>query len=128
MAGLDVTHQLLVTPGAGRRRAPPSPGRLAATLGDLFRFFSSTYVGRHDDLPGAAVHDPWAVLALTHPDLFERVPRHVAVETARQPHPRHDRHRPPHAAWSASPNCDVLSRVDADAAWQPHHRRHRPGR
>ena len=81
MAGLDVTHQLLATPariddGPRASRAP-----LAATLADLLAFFSGTYVGRHDDIAGAAVHDPCAVLALTHPELFERQARHVAVET-----------------------------------------------
>ena len=81
MAGLDLTHQLLATPSrieAVRRR----PGRPAATLADLFGFFSSTYIGRHDGIAGAAVHDPCAVLALTHPELFGREDRHVAVETS----------------------------------------------
>ncbi len=117
MAGLDVTHQLLATPervDAVRRL----PGRLAATLGDLFAYFSATYVARHDDLPGAAVHDPCAVLALTHPDLFERVPRHVAVETAgnlTRGMTVIDRRT---LVERPSPNCDVLTRVDADAAWR----------
>ena len=117
MAGLDVTHQLLATPeriDAVRRL----PGRLAATLADLFDFFSGTYVARHDDIAGAAVHDPCAVLALTHPHLFEREPRHVAVETTGTLtrgmtviDRRTLKERP-------APNCDVLTEVDADAAWQ----------
>ncbi len=57
-------------------------------LADLFDFFSTTYIGRHDDIAGAAVHDPCAVLALTHPDLFEREHRHVAIETAGHADPR----------------------------------------
>ena len=41
-------------------------------LGDLFVFFADNYISRHDEgLVGAAVHDPLAVLALTHPDLFD---------------------------------------------------------
>jgi inosine-uridine nucleoside N-ribohydrolase len=68
-------------------------------------------------MAGAAVHDPCAVLALTHPELFERVARHVAVETAgalTRGMTVIDRRtlieRPP-------PNCDVLTQIDADAAF-----------
>ena len=114
MAGLDLTHQLLATPpriAAVRQQ----PGRLAAMLADLFGFFSATYIGRHDDIAGAAVHDPCAVLALTHPDLFERRRRHVAVETTGALtrgmtviDRRTLRERP-------AANCDVLTRIDADA-------------
>jgi inosine-uridine nucleoside N-ribohydrolase len=116
MAGLDLTHQLLATPpriDAVRRR----PGRAAAVFADLFDFFSSTYISRHDDIAGGAVHDPCAVLVLTHPELFERQRRHVAIETAGHLtrgmtviDRRILKERP-------APNCDVLTRVDADAAW-----------
>jgi inosine-uridine nucleoside N-ribohydrolase len=117
MAGLDVTHQLLATPDriAAVRRLP---GRLAATLGDLFAFFSTTYIARHDDIQGAAVHDPCAVLALTHPNLFEHEPRHVAVETAgnlTRGMTVIDRRT---LVERPGPNCDVLTRVDADGAWR----------
>jgi inosine-uridine nucleoside N-ribohydrolase len=116
MAGLDVTYQLQATREriAEVRRLP---GRLATTLADLLTFFSSTYVSRHEDMLGAAVHDPLAVLALTHPDLFTRSFSHVVVETVGE----HTRgmtvidqrtllDRP-------EPNCARLSHVDADAAW-----------
>ena len=116
MAGLDLTHQLLATPdriaAVGER-----PGRLASTLAELFTFFSETYIGRHDAIAGAPVHDPCAVLALTHPQLFRSQRRHVAVETAGAltrgmtviDH-RTLKERPP-------ANCDVLTSIDADAAW-----------
>ena len=66
---------------------------------------------------GGAVHDPCAVLALTHPTLFENRPSHIVVETA--------------GVYSRGmtiidqrglverlpPNCDVLYDVDADAAF-----------
>ena len=116
MAGLDVTHQLQATPERiDAVRA--APGELAATLADLMSFFSGTYVSRHENLRGAAVHDPLAVLALTHPDLFTRSFSHVAVETTGE----HTRgmtvidqrtliDRP-------EPNCDRLISVDSDAAW-----------
>jgi inosine-uridine nucleoside N-ribohydrolase len=117
MAGLDLTHQLLATPPRAEAvRAQPS--RAAAVFADLFDFFSTTYIARHDDIAGAAVHDPCAVLALTHPDLFERERRHVAIETSGNLtrgmtviDRRTLKDRPP-------PNCDVLTRVDADAAWE----------
>jgi inosine-uridine nucleoside N-ribohydrolase len=116
MAGLDLTHQLLATP---RRidAVRAAPGRAAAVFADLFSFFSSTYIGRHDDIAGGAVHDPCAVLALTHPDLFERERRYVAIETSGTLtrgmtviDRRTLKERP-------APNCDVLTRIDADAAW-----------
>jgi inosine-uridine nucleoside N-ribohydrolase len=116
MAGLDLTHQLIAT--TERIAAVRGvPGRLAAILADLLGFFSSTYISRHDSMTGAAVHDPCAVLALTHPDLFERTARHVAVETTGALtrgmtviDQRTLIERPP-------PNCDVLTTIDADAAF-----------
>jgi inosine-uridine nucleoside N-ribohydrolase len=116
MAGLDVTYQLQATPERiGRVRE--LPGRLAETLADLLTFFSGTYVSRHDNMLGAAVHDPLAVMALTHRDLFTSSFSHVDVETGGE----HTRgmtvidqrtliDRPP-------PNCDRLTSVDGDAAW-----------
>ena len=118
MAGLDVTHQFQATPERiARVRALGT--RLGVVLADLFEFFSGTYLGRHDEgaIRGAAVHDPLAVLALTHPGLFERVRRNVRVETRGELtrgmtviDERTLRDRP-------EPNCDVLTTVDADAAF-----------
>ena len=118
MAGLDVTHQFQATPERiGQIRA--IGGRLAVVLADLFEFFSDNYLLRHDagSLRGAAVHDPLAVLALTHPHLFDRVERHVAVETtgrltrgATVIDSRRIIDREP-------ANCTVLTRVDHDAAF-----------
>ena len=53
---------------------------LANVLGDLMQFFTNTYMSRHHGMDGGAVHDPCAVLALTHPDLFVRRPAHVVIE------------------------------------------------
>lgn len=117
MAGLDVTHQLLVT--AERIATVDALDTTFTTMiADLFRFFSRNYISRHDHLRGAALHDPLAVLALTHPQLFEGTDRHVTVET-----------RGEHTAGMTvidrrdisdrqHPNVHVLDRVDADAAWQ----------
>ena len=116
MSGLDVTHQFQATPEriAAVRALP---GRLASVLADLFAFFSETYVSRHYDMAGAAVHDPCAVLALTHPDVFERVASHVVVETTGE-HTRGqtviDRRN---LREVLDANCDVQVGVDADAGF-----------
>lgn len=82
MAGLDVTHQFQATP-ARIKRLRAIGGTLAISLADLLVFFSMMYQRNHDEghLQGGAMHDPLAVLALTHPALFERTNRHVVVET-----------------------------------------------
>ncbi len=118
MAGLDVTHQFQATPERIARIAA-LPGTLAAVFADLLAFFSGNYLARHDQgsLEGAAVHDPLAVLAITHPRLFERVERHVAIETQGEftrgmtviDH-RHIIEREP-------ANCEVLTAVDAESAF-----------
>ena len=116
MTGLDVTYQLQATPER-IAQLRTIPGRLAATIADLMTFFSGTYVSRHENMRGAAVHDPVAVMALTHPELFTRSFSHVVVETAGE----HTRgmtvidqrtllDRP-------DPNCDRLTDVEGDAAW-----------
>ena len=59
-----------------------------------------------------------AVLAITHPTLFERVPRHVVIETGGE-FTRGmtviDRRT---LIERLDPYCDVLTRVDADAAFE----------
>jgi len=92
---------------------------LASTFADLFDFFSANYLSRHDPdtIVGAAVHDPLAVLAVTHPSLFERSERHVVVET-RGEYTRGmtviDRRS---ISDRPAPNCEVLTSVDADAGF-----------
>lgn len=116
MAGLDVTHQLLLVPDRIDEVAG-LPGRLAVVLTDLFRFFSANYVERHVHMPGAALHDPLAVLAVTHPELFVRARRHVAIETRGEFTTGQtviDR-RGMHDGEPA--NVDVLEGVDAGTAW-----------
>ena len=117
MAGLDVTHRFQATePRITAVRAVG--GTLATTLADLFDFFSENYRSRHDDMAGAAVHDPLSVLAVCRPDLFTSTARFVDIVTDGE-HTRGmtviDRRtlldRP-------VANCTVLDDVDADAAWQ----------
>lgn len=117
MAGLDVTHRFQATePRIAAVRAVG--GTLATTLADLFDFFSENYRSRHDDMAGAAVHDPLSVLAVCRPDLFTSTARFVDIVTDGE-HTRGmtviDRRtlldRP-------AANCTVLDDVNADAAWQ----------
>lgn len=118
MAGLDVTHQFTATPDRiAAIRATDGP--LGTTLADLLTFFSAKYGELHDDgaLIGGAIHDPLAVMALSHPHLFQRVKRHVIVET-RGEHTRGmtviDQRM---VTERQVPNCDVLTSVDAVAAF-----------
>ncbi len=116
MAGLDVTHQFQAT--APRiEQVKAIDGQLAHVLSGLFDFFSANYSSRHDDMEGAAVHDPLAVLALSHRQLFESEERFVDVVidgdhtrgmTVVDQRTLIDR---------PAANCRVLTKVDADAAW-----------
>lgn len=117
MAGLDLTHQFILG-GERIEQVAALPGSLAGVLADLFRFFADNYISRHEHMTGAPLHDPCAVLAVTHPHLFTRAARHVAIETEGthtvgatviDRRRMHD-HEPP--------NCDVLETIDADAAWE----------
>jgi inosine-uridine nucleoside N-ribohydrolase len=118
MAGLDVTYGFQATPE--RIEAVRSlPGRLAGVLAELFEFFSAAYIRRHDPgaIRGAAVHDPLAVLAVTHRNLFQHRERHIAIETegvlTRGMTVIDDRllvERPP-------PNTEQLTDIDDDAAF-----------
>jgi inosine-uridine nucleoside N-ribohydrolase len=116
VSGLHLTHGFQATPErVAAVRA--LPGRLAAVLADLFDFFSGTYVARHQHVVGAPVHDPCAVMALTHPHLFTRRLAHVMVETEGRLTrgmtvvDQRDLREVP------DPNCDLLMTVDADAGF-----------
>jgi inosine-uridine nucleoside N-ribohydrolase len=117
MAGLDLTHQFQATaPRIDAVRA--LPGRLAGLLADLFVFFSDAYIRRHDDMAGAAVHDPCAVMALTHPQLFQRRGAHVEIEvdgTRTVGQTIIDRRS---LIERQPPNCDWLTGIDADAGFR----------
>lgn len=115
MAGLDVTHQFLATQSR-IETIRAIGGQLATVLSDLLTFFSSTYAELHDagSWPGGAVHDPLAVLAVTHPDLFERVARHVDIETAGELTRGMTVIDERTTLSRQAANCDVLTSVNAD--------------
>lgn len=79
MCGLNLTHQLRTTDaiaGALLRVGTPT-ARMAAQAFAHLHDRMETFTGVRE----AALHDPCAVLAVTHPHLITTQPRHVAVET-----------------------------------------------
>lgn len=78
MAGLDLTHQFPVDDAlANDIRAIDTPG--ATVLSDLM----GNFLDQMETLAGGrlgGLHDPCAVLAVTHPEVVEHAARHVAVE------------------------------------------------
>lgn len=117
MSGLDLTHQFQAVPHR-IEMVRSLPGRFAAAIADLLVFFSHTYTSRHHGIGGAAVHDPLAVMALTHSGLFTHRNAHVEVETNGLRtagmtiiDQRDLREVPPG-------NCQWQTSVEADAAWQ----------
>jgi inosine-uridine nucleoside N-ribohydrolase len=115
MAGLNVTHQWRVgRPEVDRLRA--TGGRVAGFCADLLAFYGDAYARAFSGVPEGPLHDPCAVLALTHPVLFESTPHHVVVELTGT-HTRGmtlaDLRGVRH---TAAPNVEVLTRVDAAAA------------
>ena len=68
MVGLDVTHRILCTAEDFDAIEAASP-RLGGIINEMSRFYLHFYttVGKHD---GCSLHDPAAVIACTHPDLF----------------------------------------------------------
>ncbi len=116
MSGLDLTHQFQALPPR-IEMVRALPGQLAHVLAGLLDFFSHTYTSRHHGIGGAAVHDPLAVMALTHPHLFTVKNAHVEVETDGVRtlgmtiiDQRDLKEVPPG-------NCEWQTHVDADAAW-----------
>lgn len=115
MAPLDLTHQFLLDEAAGARirEIGSSASRFTA---DLLDFYSSSYAKAFSGRKEGPLHDPCAVFALTHPQLFERVELNVAVEL-RGEHTRGmtlaDRRG---VRGDLRPNTEVLTRIDSQAA------------
>ena len=78
MIGLNLTHQVLM----GSEHADYCYGLntlIGKTAGDLLNFNGRTH-GTDKGSNLGAMHDPCAVLAVTHPELFVSKPRSVVVE------------------------------------------------
>lgn len=86
MCGLDLTHQVGVDATFGEALLAHDTDS-ARFCGELMTYYQA-YAARIEGKTGAAakavraaLHDPCAVLAVTHPELFARQRLHVAVET-----------------------------------------------
>ena len=115
MAGLNISHQFQATPE--RIAVLRTGGSTARLFADLLDEFSDRYRARQFDVVGAPMHDPLAVLALTHPGLFTTYDARLDIEVVGAHtrgmtvvDQRSFRDMP-------APNCRVLQAVDADAAF-----------
>ena len=113
MLGLNLTHQVRMGAiHAAECRTIGSP--VGDAMAGLLEFYAVFHLAE-EDVANGPVHDPCAVLAVTHPELFTLEARSVQVELAGT----HTRgmtlvdERGPRA--SAEANCQVAYGVDADA-------------
>lgn len=115
LAPLDLTHQLLMgeEESAAFRATGTDSGRFVA---DLLDFYRRAYERRFSrKLPGP-LHDPCAVLAVTHPEIFDRVDMHVVVELGGH-HTRGMTLADRRGVYGASPaNTQVLTTIDVPRA------------
>ncbi len=81
MCGLNVTHQWMIDEEAiGRVRSVG--GDAAGFVADMLEFYGQAYATKFSGRVEGPLHDPCAVLALSHPELFEFGLRRVMVECA----------------------------------------------
>jgi len=78
MVGLDVTHQVLL--GATERDRMREAGFPAASLAADLLDYALERAGEMRGWAGAPIHDACAVVAATHPHLFDGDLRHVEIE------------------------------------------------
>lgn len=115
MAGLNLTHQYLIEPDTiARIRALETT--VATFTADLMDFFTQAYGERAGGPPQGPLHDPCAIMAITHPELFDSEPMHVVVELDGG-HTRGmtlaDRR---HHRVKGAPTAEVLTTIDMPAA------------
>jgi purine nucleosidase len=112
MLGLDVTHKAVATPA--RRALIEAVGTPAATaVGQMLTYYDRCDIERYG-APGAPLHDPCVIAYLLRPELFDGKACHVEVEVADGP----GLGRTVVDWWGrteASPNCRVITEIDADA-------------
>jgi inosine-uridine nucleoside N-ribohydrolase len=81
---LDVTHQILM--GANDVAAiAATGGRHSAFFADMIAHFAEAYRDVFFDEAVGPIHDPCAVLAVTHPELFSFVRWHVVADRSSGP-------------------------------------------
>ena len=111
MLGLDVTHQVLVTPER-LRAIEQIDTKVGRAVSGLLRFYN-IYDQTRRNRPGAPLHDPCVIAYLVRPELFAGRDCHVAVETMGE----HTLGRTV-VDWSARTgrpaNATVIDQVDAE--------------
>lgn len=112
MAGLDVTHQVRMHGEDGDRLRATGTDR-GAFLADVLAYYGRSGRGGHRAPAGSPMHDPLAVLAVTHPHRFTHERRPVHVELAGTTRGMTVVDTRPHAPTDAA-TCDVAEAVDAD--------------
>lgn len=112
MAGLDVTHQVRMHGEDGDRLRATGTAR-GAFLADLLAYYGRSGRGGDRAPAGSPMHDPLAVLAVTHPHLFTHERRPVHVELAGTTRGMTVVDTRPYAPADAA-TCDVAEAVDAD--------------
>ena len=115
MAGLNLTHEFGIDEQiiADLRSID---NQVASFAADLFDFYLMSYQKRTRG-QRVPLHDPCAVLAITHPELFEFELRNVAVETEGA----HTRGMTvvDQRGWGDQPlNCEVAYKIDRDRGMQ----------
>ena len=80
MMGLDVTHQVLVTPSR-KEAIRETGGRVSTAVADLLTFYCSYDLAKYG-MEGGPLHDPCVIAYLIDTTLFSLKHVHVAVETS----------------------------------------------
>lgn len=83
MFGLDVTHQMLITPDRLKTIAEKG-GRVGVVVADLLDFFNQYDIEKYG-WDGAPLHDPCTIAYLINPALFEARDMHAVVDTTEGP-------------------------------------------
>ena len=115
MAGLNATHQWMLDEAAiARLRA--AGGRVPTFCAELLTYYGKAYARAVSGRFEGPLHDPLAVLAVTHPALVETTAYHVVIELTGT----HTRGMTVAdlrgVARAAPPNVEAITRVDAVAA------------
>jgi inosine-uridine nucleoside N-ribohydrolase len=115
LAPLDATHQFRIDEDAiARIRAVG--GEVATFAADLLDFYGDSYARAFSGRKEGPLHDPCAVMSLTHPELFERRELHLQVEL-RGEHTRGMTLADRRGVRSGErPNCEVITSVEGERA------------
>ena len=115
MAGLDATHQWLIDETVVARIRERG-GPAASFCADLLAYYGQAYARAYSGRAAGPLHDPLAVLAVTHPEVLETRAYHVVVELTGT----HTRGMTladlRGVRRAAPPNVQAIARVDAEAA------------